>query len=138
MAKPPKKKWTFSARFRNQESRSKRTDSSCGRGGAIPRESIASAHARRQFIGGDQRLKGGRFRLGGSPPGHYKDGAQPRHGHPRIFPWNIGLYDEAARLALRSACDPRTLTRAARDFAEKQPDFAIEVGQALKACFHSL
>jgi len=43
---------------------------------------------------------------------------------------SIGLYDEAARLTLRSACDPRTLTRAARDFAEKQPDFAIEVGLA--------
>jgi hypothetical protein len=43
---------------------------------------------------------------------------------------SIGLYDEATRLALLSACDPRTLARAARDFAEKRPDFAIEVGLA--------
>jgi hypothetical protein len=43
---------------------------------------------------------------------------------------SAGLYDEAVRLALRTPCDPRTLTRAARDFAEKNPPFAIEAGLA--------
>ena len=43
---------------------------------------------------------------------------------------SVGLYDEAIRLALRTPCDPRTLTRAARDFAEKNPAFAIEAGMA--------
>ena len=39
-----------------------------------------------------------------------------------------GLYDEAVRLASTGACDPKTLTRAARDFAEKEPAFSLEVG----------
>jgi hypothetical protein len=39
-----------------------------------------------------------------------------------------GLYDEALALARSSACDPRTLTRAARDLATQQPDFAIGAG----------
>jgi hypothetical protein len=43
---------------------------------------------------------------------------------------SAGLYDEAIRLALRTPCDPRTLTRAARDFTEKNPAFAIESGLA--------
>ncbi|MHC4224831.1 MAG: hypothetical protein ACYSUN_12635 [Planctomycetota bacterium] len=43
---------------------------------------------------------------------------------------SAGLYDEAVRLALRTPCDPRTLTRAARDFAEKNPVFATETGLA--------
>ena len=38
------------------------------------------------------------------------------------------LYDEAIALADRAPCDPRTLTRAARDHAEKQPSFAIQAG----------
>jgi hypothetical protein len=37
-----------------------------------------------------------------------------------------GLYDEA--LASRTPCDPRTLTRAARDLAERQPAFATGAG----------
>lgn len=41
-----------------------------------------------------------------------------------------GLYDEAIALAGRTPCDPRTLTRAARDFAERNPAFAIEAGMA--------
>ncbi len=41
-----------------------------------------------------------------------------------------GLYDEAIELARRTPCDPRTLTRAARDFAERNPAFAIEAGVA--------
>lgn len=39
-----------------------------------------------------------------------------------------GLYDEALALARRSPCDPKTLARAARDFAEEQPAFAVEAG----------
>jgi hypothetical protein len=31
-------------------------------------------------------------------------------------------------VASTSPCDPRTLTRAARDLATQQPDFAIEAG----------
>lgn len=38
------------------------------------------------------------------------------------------LYDEALTLARRSPCDPKTLTRAARDFAEQQPAFALDAG----------
>src|SRR5262249_40367655 len=41
---------------------------------------------------------------------------------------DAGLYDEALALARRTPCDPRTLTRAARDFATKQPAFAVESG----------
>jgi hypothetical protein len=43
---------------------------------------------------------------------------------------DAGLLDEAIALANRTPCDPRTLTRAARDFAEKKPAFAIEAGMA--------
>ena len=39
-----------------------------------------------------------------------------------------GLYETAIEVANASPCDPRTLTRAARDFAEKRPDFAREAG----------
>jgi hypothetical protein len=39
-----------------------------------------------------------------------------------------GLYDEALTLARRTPCDPKTLTRAARDFAERQPAFAVNAG----------
>jgi hypothetical protein len=39
-----------------------------------------------------------------------------------------GLYDEALDLAGRAPCDPRTLTRAARDLAEEQPSFALGAG----------
>jgi hypothetical protein len=43
---------------------------------------------------------------------------------------SVGLYDEAAELANRSPCDPKTLTRAARDMAETEPRFALEAGMA--------
>ena len=43
---------------------------------------------------------------------------------------SVGLYDEAIELANRSPCDPRTLTRAARDMADTQPQFAVESGMA--------
>jgi hypothetical protein len=38
------------------------------------------------------------------------------------------LYDLALDLARRSPCDPRTLVRAARDLAARQPAFAVEAG----------
>ena len=40
------------------------------------------------------------------------------------------LFEEAVALANRSPCSPQTLTRAARDFSEKNPDFALEAGLA--------
>ena len=43
---------------------------------------------------------------------------------------DAGLFAVAAELATRSPTDPRTLTRAARDFADKQPDFALASGLA--------
>ena len=43
---------------------------------------------------------------------------------------DAGLYDEAIALARRTPCDPRTLTRAARDFASTNPRFAVEAGMA--------
>lgn len=41
-----------------------------------------------------------------------------------------GLFSVAIELANTSPTDPRTLTRAARDFAEKQPEFAMAAGFA--------
>ncbi len=43
---------------------------------------------------------------------------------------SAGLFDEAIALANRTPCSPQTLTRAARDFAEKNPAFALEAGLA--------
>ncbi len=43
---------------------------------------------------------------------------------------SAGLYDEAVELANRTPCDPKTLTRAARDMAETEPRFAVEAGVA--------
>ena len=40
------------------------------------------------------------------------------------------LFDEAIALANRTPCDPKTLTRAARDFAEEASSFAVEAGMA--------
>jgi hypothetical protein len=40
------------------------------------------------------------------------------------------LFDEAIALANRSPCSPQTLTRAARDFADTNPAFAVEAGMA--------
>jgi hypothetical protein len=39
-----------------------------------------------------------------------------------------GLFEEALALARRTPCDPRTLSRAARDHAGDQPAFALGVG----------
>lgn len=43
---------------------------------------------------------------------------------------DAGLFDVAIELATRSPTDPRTLTRAAREYAEKQPNFALAAGLA--------
>ena len=40
------------------------------------------------------------------------------------------LFDEAIALANSTPCSPQTLARAARDFAEKNPRFAVEAGMA--------
>jgi hypothetical protein len=40
------------------------------------------------------------------------------------------LFDEAVALANATPCDPKTLTRAARDFARTNPAFAAEAGLA--------
>jgi tetratricopeptide (TPR) repeat protein len=47
---------------------------------------------------------------------------------------DAGLYDEAIALAQRTPCDPRTLARAARDFAASNPSFAVEAGLAALRC----
>ncbi|WP_411281374.1 hypothetical protein [Gemmatimonas sp.] len=41
---------------------------------------------------------------------------------------DAGFLTEAVALARQSPCDPRTLTRASRDYAAQQPAFALEVG----------
>ena len=43
---------------------------------------------------------------------------------------SAGLYDAAIELANRTPCDPKTLTRAARDMAVSEPLFAVEAGMA--------
>lgn len=43
---------------------------------------------------------------------------------------DAGLFDVAIELVTRSPTDPRTLTRAARDYAEKQPALALAAGLA--------
>jgi hypothetical protein len=46
---------------------------------------------------------------------------------------DAGLFEEAIALAARTPCDPKTLTRAARDFIDERPDFALSAGlQALR------
>jgi len=44
---------------------------------------------------------------------------------------SAGLYDEAIALANKTPCDPRTLTRAAKEAADKHPAFAVEAGMAV-------
>jgi hypothetical protein len=41
---------------------------------------------------------------------------------------DAGLYEEALALARKTPCDPKTLTRAARDLAAERPDFAVQAG----------
>jgi hypothetical protein len=41
---------------------------------------------------------------------------------------DAGLFDEAIALARKTPTDPRTLARAARDLAAKEPAFAVEAG----------
>lgn len=40
------------------------------------------------------------------------------------------MFDLAVSLAMRGPTDPRTLTRAARDFAQRKPEFAMACGTA--------
>jgi hypothetical protein len=42
----------------------------------------------------------------------------------------VGMLQMAIELANQSPCDPRTLTRAARDFIDKNPVFALQAGLA--------
>ena len=42
----------------------------------------------------------------------------------------LGMYEAALRLVRESPCDPKTLTRAARDFVELEPSFALGAGLA--------
>ncbi len=43
---------------------------------------------------------------------------------------NVELFEEAIALANTAPCDPKTLTRATRDFAGTNPTFATEAGLA--------
>jgi len=43
---------------------------------------------------------------------------------------SAGLFDEAIELANRTPCDPKTLTRGARDMEVTEPRFAVEAGMA--------
>lgn len=43
---------------------------------------------------------------------------------------DIGLFELAIELVNKSATDPKTLIRAAKDYAEKQPAFAVAAGMA--------
>lgn len=43
---------------------------------------------------------------------------------------DAGMFEMAIDLATNSPTDPRTLTRAARDYVEKQPEFALAAGLA--------
>lgn len=43
---------------------------------------------------------------------------------------DAGLFELAIELVNKSPTDPRTLIRASRDYAEKQPDFAVSAGMA--------
>lgn len=43
---------------------------------------------------------------------------------------SAGLYDEAIALANKTPCDPRTLTRAAKEAASEHPSFAVQAGLA--------
>ena len=70
----------------------------------------------------------------------HKEGAQILADLVDISPGNEGkwfaaaksanLFDEAIALANRAPTSPQTLTRAARDFQEKNPQFALEAGMA--------
>ncbi len=46
---------------------------------------------------------------------------------------DAGLFNQALELAGRTPCDPKTLSRAARDYAEKLPAFAVGAAQSV-AC----
>src|SRR5207247_7147925 len=58
------------------------------------------------------------------------DGTSGDEGKWFVAAKSGGLLAEAAELARTSPCDPKTLTRAARDFAASEPEFARLVGLA--------
>ncbi len=41
---------------------------------------------------------------------------------------SVKLFDRAIDMANRTPCSPRTLIRAARDFVDEDPEFAVEAG----------
>lgn len=43
---------------------------------------------------------------------------------------DLGMFEQAIALVQKSPTDPRTLARAARDYAQKEPAFAVEAGMA--------
>jgi hypothetical protein len=45
----------------------------------------------------------------------------------------LGMLDLALELARKGPCDPKTLTRAANDYLEENPEFAMNVGMAALA-----
>jgi hypothetical protein len=62
--------------------------------------------------------------------GDLVDGTPGEEGKWFAAAKSAGLLAEAAELARTSPCDPKTLTRAARDFAASKPEFARSVGLA--------
>ena len=57
-------------------------------------------------------------------------GASGEKGKWFVAAKSAGLFAEAAELARTSPCDPKALTRAARDYAASNPEFACSVGLA--------
>jgi len=51
-------------------------------------------------------------------------------GHWFAAAKEAGLFDLVFKLAFRGPCDPHTMNRAARDYGEKQPEFALGAGLA--------
>jgi hypothetical protein len=62
--------------------------------------------------------------------GDLVDGTPGEEGKWFAAAKSAGLLAQAAELARTSPCDPKTLTRAARDFAASEPEFARSVGLA--------
>ncbi|MEE9385021.1 MAG: hypothetical protein V3V08_16575 [Nannocystaceae bacterium] len=81
----------------------------------LVRDYVAQAHA--AAVAGRLGAAGHGFRTFSARPPIHKISDTPSH-----------LYHIA--LANRTSCSPQTLTRAARDFAEKKPEFAVEAGMA--------
>ena len=123
------------------------------RGGAPLRRGYARACEEILLSGGQWREAYGRYALATDRHGTYQATFQALAAkYPQIEPkailadlvaatpgdagkWfaaakSAGLLAEASELARINPCDPKTLTRAARDFAESKPEFARSVGLA--------